>query len=168
MKPTNPSLQRIENISRTIERLLRHLLFFLLLVMVLTVFCNVVARYFFSISLNWADEVSRGAFVWLVFIGIAVTMWPGGHIGLGNVISRLNRHVGYVADLLAKVLILVFSIYLLLGGVKLVCLTMIQMTEYLSIPAGYIYSIVPFGATLMFLIGLRDLIRLIVTRGQNG
>ena len=167
MDSKNKSLPRIESISRGVERLLQYLLFVLLTVMVLTVFCNVLGRYLFSTSLNWADEVSRAAFVWLVFIGIAVTMWTGGHIGLGNVIARLGRRAGYVADLVASMLILVFSAYLLIGGFKLVSLTLVQMTEYLSVPAGYIYAIVPFGATLMLLIGLRDLIRLIVPGGQS-
>ena len=156
-----------DKISSLIGKFMQYVLFALLLIMVVTVFANVLGRYLFSTSLNWADEVSRAAFVWLSFIGIAVTMWNNGHIGMGNVIARINPRAGYFADLIASLLVLIFSIYVLVGGVKLVALTIVQLTEYLSIPAGYIYAIAPCGAVLMIVISLRDLIRTFTSKGEN-
>lgn len=163
----NKGLQRIQQVSDFIVKILKYILFILLVVMVITVFANVVGRYFFSTSLNWADEVSRAAFVWLVFIGVAVTMWDRGHIGLGNVVSRISQRAGKIADVVSSLLVLIFSLYVLVGGFKLVSLTLVQMTEYLSISTGYIYSIVPFGAMLMVFISLRDLIGALSLKGEE-
>lgn len=163
----NKGLQQIQQVSEFITKILKYILFILLMVMVITVFANVVGRYFFSTSLNWADEVSRAAFVWLVFTGIAVTMWDRGHIGLGNVVAKISQRAGRIADIITHLLVLIFSLYILVGGFKLVALTIVQMTEYLSISTGYIYSIVPFGAMLMSLISLRDLFRALLLKGEE-
>ena len=134
------------------------MIFLLLLVMVVTVFANVVGRYLFGTALNWADEISRAAFVWAVFIGIVLTMWEKGHIGLGNVVARINPVAGKIADVVASLLKLIFAVYLILGGWHLVSLTLVQLTEYLAIPSGYIYAIVPVMSVFMFIVGIRDIL----------
>ena len=134
------------------------MIFLLLLVMVVTVFANVVGRYVFETALNWADEISRAAFVWAAFIGIVLTMWEKGHIGLGNVVARINPVAGKMADIVASLLKLMFAVYLILGGWQLVSLTLVQLTEYLAIPSGYIYAIVPVMSVFMFIIGIRDML----------
>ena len=111
--------------------------------MVITVFANVISRYFFSTSLNWVDELSRAAFVWSAFIGIVIVMWEKGHIGLGNVLNNINPTLGRIASLIGVILQIIFTIYLFMGGMRLFLLTIVQLTPYLAIPCGYIYSIAP-------------------------
>ena len=141
-----------------ITKIMKVMIFVLLLVMVVSVFANVVGRYVFETALNWADEISRAAFVWVAFIGIALTMWEKGHIGLGNVVSRVNPVAGKIADVVASLLTLIFAVYLILGGWQLVSLTLVQLTEYLAIPSGYIYAIVPVMSVFMFIVGIRDML----------
>jgi TRAP-type transport system small permease protein len=126
--------------------------------MVSIVFANVVSRYFFSSSLNWVDELSRAVFVWLSFIGIVVVMWEKGHIGFGNIFSKLNPIIGKITLLIGVILQIIFIIYLFRGGLRLVSITLIQLTPYMAIPNGYIYAIVPAMAFLMLLITIRDLV----------
>jgi len=155
-----PELFWIEKPFHVMSKVMRVMVFVLLLIMVITVFANVVGRYVFSKALNWADEVSRAAFVWLVFVSIVLTMWDRGHIGLGNVVARVNPVAGRITDVLAALLKLLFALYLVVGGWQLVSLTLVQLTEYLAIPSAYIYSIVPVMAVFMFIVGIRDLLLL--------
>ncbi len=48
--------------------------------MSLATFGNVVARYFFNSPIEWAEEFSRYAFIWIVFLGAAVCTKHGRHI----------------------------------------------------------------------------------------
>ncbi len=155
-----PELVWIERPFYLISKVMKVMVFVLLLIMVVTVFANVVGRYVLSTALNWADEVSRAAFVWLVFVSIVLTMWDRGHIGLGNCVARINPVAGRIADVLAALLKLLFALYVVLGGWQLVSLTLVQLTEYLAIPSAYIYSIVPVMSILMFVVGIRDLLLL--------
>lgn len=156
----------INRITKKIEFILNFLLFFLLLLMVSIVFANVVSRYVFSSSLNWVDELSRAAFVWLAFIGIVAVMWERGHIGLGNILENVNPTLGKIALFIGIILQVIFIYYLFNGGLRLVSLTLIQLTPYMAIPCGYIYIIAPIMAIFMMLISIRDLI-LILKKDQE-
>jgi len=148
----------LKNISEKIKLVLQFFLFLLLLLMVITVFANVISRYFFSTSLNWVDELSRAAFVWSAFIGIVIVMWEKGHIGLGNVLNNINPTLGRIASLIGVILQIIFTIYLFMGGMRLFLLTIVQLTPYLAIPCGYIYSIAPVMTVFMFALTIRNLI----------
>lgn len=147
-----------KKLSSNVKNFLNIMLFILLLLMVSIVFANVVTRYLFSSSLNWVDELSRAAFVWLSFIGIVVVMWEKGHIGFMNIFHNINPTIAKITLLIGIILQTVFIVYLFRGGLRLVSITLIQLTPYMAIPSGYIYTIVPMMAFLMVLISIRDLV----------
>lgn len=65
-----------------LDRGTRALLVLVVAIMVAVVSAQVVARYGFNTGIGWADEVSRLAFVWCVFLGIAVAVKARAHIGI--------------------------------------------------------------------------------------
>lgn len=56
--------------------------------MILVVSAQVVMRYLFNGSLDWADEVSRLAFVWTIFLAIPLGIPDGTHVGIDLLVSR--------------------------------------------------------------------------------
>ena len=58
-------------------------------VMVGVVSAQVALRYGFNRSIDWADEVSRLAFVWSIFLAIPLGVRQGAHIGIDIVIAKL-------------------------------------------------------------------------------
>ncbi len=64
------------------DRALRAALVGIVAIMVAVVFAQVVARYGFNRSFGWADEIGRLAFVWSVFLGVAVAVRARGHIAI--------------------------------------------------------------------------------------
>lgn len=50
--------------------------------MVVVVSLQVVMRYVFNGSFDWADEVSRIAFVWTIFLAIPLGIRDGTHVGI--------------------------------------------------------------------------------------
>ena len=58
-------------------------------IMVIMVFAQVVMRYVFNGSFDWADEVSRIAFVWAIFLAIPLGMRDGTHVAIDMGVARL-------------------------------------------------------------------------------
>ena len=61
----------------------------LMTVIIVVVSAQVFLRYLFNSSIGWADEVSRLAFVWSIFIAIPLGVREGLHIGIQIVTVRL-------------------------------------------------------------------------------
>lgn len=58
-------------------------------IMVLLVSAQVFCRYVLSESIDWADEMSRLAFVWAVFLAIPHGLKQGVHVGIDVLTNRL-------------------------------------------------------------------------------
>ena len=56
--------------------------------MVGVVSAQVVLRYGFNQSIDWADEISRLAFVWSIFLAIPLGVRQGAHIGIDVVVLK--------------------------------------------------------------------------------
>jgi len=57
-------------------------------VMVSAVSAQVALRYGFNRSIDWADEISRLAFVWSIFLAIPLGVRQGAHIGIDIVVLK--------------------------------------------------------------------------------
>jgi TRAP-type C4-dicarboxylate transport system permease small subunit len=57
-------------------------------VMVTVVAAQVALRYGLNRSFDWADEVSRLAFVWSIFLAIPLGVRQGAHIGIDIVVAK--------------------------------------------------------------------------------
>ena len=62
---------------------------FIMGVMVAVVSAQVALRYGFNNSIDWADEISRLCFVWLIFLAIPLGIRRGAHIGIELLTVRL-------------------------------------------------------------------------------
>lgn len=61
--------------------------------MVSVVSAQVALRYGFNKSFDWADEVSRLAFVWSIFLAIPLGVRQGAHIGIDIVVAKMPLYV---------------------------------------------------------------------------
>ncbi|HWV11546.1 MAG TPA: gluconokinase, GntK/IdnK-type [Pseudomonas sp.] len=73
--------------------------------MVVAVFCNVVARYAFGTGMAGVEELSRLAFVWLVFVGVASSMRRGELMRFSMIRDRLRPVVQRLADSISWLLV---------------------------------------------------------------
>lgn len=61
--------------------------------MVLVVVAQVILRYGFGRSFDWADEISRLLFVWTIFLALPLGIPKGAHVGVGLLTERLPPHI---------------------------------------------------------------------------
>src|SRR3546814_19408209 len=58
--------------------------------MVVLLFGNVALRYLFNSGINVSDELSRLAFVWLIFLGSVLALREHQHIGVTMLVQRFG------------------------------------------------------------------------------
>lgn len=117
-------------------------------------FANVVARFGFNYSFSWAEEVTRYAIVWMVFVGGSVAARKGIHIGVDLLARSLDgrpaqRYVTGAVNLLC----VAFAVFLVVFGGSLVAQAQQfgQVTAALQMPLWIAQLAVPVGGALMTL-----------------
>jgi TRAP-type C4-dicarboxylate transport system permease small subunit len=120
-------------------------------VMVVSTLTQVICRYLLEFSLPWVDELARYCLVWMVFVGMVLTLVRGQHVTVDLMLDRYSIRFRPFAltiiDLATSGLFLV----LLYGGVLLMQLTAGQTTSGLGIPKYMVYAALPIGALLMLI-----------------
>jgi len=121
----------------------------LLVLMCGATFINVVGRYFFNNPLQWAEEFSRYAFIWLVFVAAVVATTHKKHIIIDFLVIYLPRIGQLVCRVLVDLVTLtLMSIMVYYGWVMVKAAT--QPTAALGIPQYWVYMAVPVSGLLIF------------------
>jgi TRAP-type C4-dicarboxylate transport system permease small subunit len=129
-----------------------------MVLMSLATFANVVARYVFNSPIQWAEEFSRYAFIWVVFMGAVVCAKRQRHIAIDSLLAVLSLRWQACLHLLVDLLTLgLMAVIVYYGGILTRAAT--QTTATLKVPHSLVYVVVPLSAALIFARSLRDLRR---------
>jgi TRAP-type C4-dicarboxylate transport system permease small subunit len=147
----------IERLLRILQRLLEALAVTCLALVLAIVFMQVVFRYVFQVSVPFTEEAARYLGVWLVFTGGAALVASNGHIKLTFLVdlARGRARTGLMA--LAALLVLVFNLILLVGGLDLIPLNWNQSATTLPMPVSVLYIAVALCAACSILFVLHQL-----------
>ncbi|MHB0869650.1 MAG: TRAP transporter small permease [Chloroflexota bacterium] len=129
-----------------------------MVLMCLATFANVVARYFFNMPIEWAEEFSRYAFIWLVFMGAALSTKHKKHIIIDTVITVVPQRVRSVLQLVSDTASMVLMLVLVYYGWVLITYAT-QPTATLKVPQYVVYLVVPISAALIIVHSLGDMRR---------
>lgn len=137
----------------------------LILMVVLSVdlFLGVFSRYVLVRTLTWYDEIARGCFVWIVFLGAAVGMKHRAHFRLHLAVDRLSPRRQEAVGVLGFLVIIGFAGVLMYQGWVLVELGKFQQTPVMGLAKSWIYVAIPVGGALMILYSLAPLWRALRT-----
>jgi C4-dicarboxylate transporter DctQ subunit len=148
--------------ARALVSLLRTVAGALLLLSVALNFANVVGRYFFSVSIYWAEEVMLFLMVGCVFLGNGVVAWSGRQIRMDVIIGMMPAKV--------RAALLLFSELLFIGVAGAIVVfawpvirdlwAFDQRSQSAEVPLVYPQALVPIGLSIMIL--------LVVTRLLTG
>jgi len=73
-------------------------------------FANIIGRYFFSVSIPWAEEIMLFLMVGCVFTGCCAVAWEGRQIRMDVVISILPPRLRSLLDLLSELVLIAAAI----------------------------------------------------------
>jgi C4-dicarboxylate transporter, DctQ subunit len=97
-------------------RLEEGLIAFLLAVMTLISFSQVVARYVFNYSFVWALELVTFLFAWMIFLGMSYGVRVGSHIGVDALVKVLKPGTARIVAAAAAVLCIAYAVIVFIGG----------------------------------------------------
>ena len=107
--------------KRIIEHAEEGLLVFLMAVMTMVAFINVITRYLIRYSLAFTEELVVSLFVWLTLLGTSIAFRQGAHLGFSFIVDRSPRPVQRAAIWLAAGLGAVlfgFLVYFGIGQIR--------------------------------------------------
>ena len=115
-------------------------------IVICVVILNVLARYIFSVSFNWAEEVATIGYCWVVFVGASACYKRHLHIGIDIVTSNLPPRISNALAVFTSLLLILTNMYLTYLSVVLSLSAWVKPTAVLRIP----YTCVDMSATLGF------------------
>lgn len=98
------------------HRLEEGLIAFLLAIMTLVTFAQVIARYVFNYSFVWALELVTYLFGFLIFIGMSYGVRVGSHIGVDALVKALKPKAARIVGGTAALLCLVYAVIIFYGS----------------------------------------------------
>lgn len=141
-----------------IESLTRKIVILIMVLMVVTVLLDVIARNT-SIRVRGLDEIARFSLVWIIFLVTAIGARYGDLIGmdsLSEVLPKGARKVVWVIRRLLFLTFLTFFGWYSLGLVQMMIKTG-RTSPNLHIPLWFVYAPIFVGSALMFLSLIADL-----------
>lgn len=112
------------------------------------VIANVIARYAFSFSFTWAEEVSRYTMIWASFLGLGPALRVGGHIAVESLPNALPAAAARVLRaVLVAIMAVTLAVVLWLGW-QYALFGWEQESPVLNWSLGQIYLAIPVGAAL--------------------
>ena len=134
------------------HRLEESLIAFLLAVMTLITFAQVVARYVFNYSFVWALELTTFLFGGLIFFGISYGVRVGAHIGVDVLVRVLPRGVARAVTIAATLLCLAYTVIVFIGSWAYVSkiYEVGIMAQDIPIPQWVPRAVLPIGFALLF------------------
>jgi TRAP-type transport system small permease protein len=138
--------------SAFVSRWLEYLCAALLIIVVLIIFANVIARYFFHAPIRGSDEVSQYLFLWLSYLGALAALMRGLHYSFPNLVEMLPRIPREAVKTLSDLIVLFILLALVWFGWQLVNRLSFQTSPALGLPVYYAYIALPLTAALMALV----------------
>ncbi|MBM4306535.1 MAG: TRAP transporter small permease [Deltaproteobacteria bacterium] len=141
---------------------LEYIMAFLLALMVVLVFGNVVLRYGFRSGIVISEELSRWLFVWMTFLGAVVGLNHGAHLGTEVLVKRLGG-TGKKIVLAIAYLSMLFVCWLIFSGAwEQTKINLTTISAAMEAPVAFFYASGVVFAVLAGLILIRDLFRLLM------
>lgn len=122
----------------------------LLALIVALVSANVLARYVFSASLSWGEELVGWLFIWFIWIAVSYVFRQDKHIEIAFLKEQLPEAIQRYLTLVVRLIVVAFLVTISLYCIQLMLNPMVryQVSVVLQMPMPLYYASAPAGALL--------------------
>lgn len=133
-------------------------------IMVICTFTQVLNRNFFKLSMPWLDEASTYSMIFMALIGTEVGLRDGTQISVTAVVDKFYGRTRQVIMIVAKIVLLVFSVSVLISSIKLVGLQLAtgQTSSAMGLPMAVPYSALVISFAMIVFVQTITTIKMIV------
>jgi TRAP-type C4-dicarboxylate transport system permease small subunit len=125
-------------------------------------FANIIGRYFFSISIPWAEEIMLFLMVGCVFTGCCAVAWEGRQIRMDVIIGMLPAKIRDFFHLLSELVLIATAVAITAFAWPVITplAEFDERSQAANFPLVIPQAMIPLGYTLMaLLVALRLLVR---------
>lgn len=147
----------IDKIIRWSVEVIKVLMVFLMSVMVISMFFQVVSRYAFGAGFAWTEELSRFANVWMVFLGAAALAFSDEHIQVTILDSMLKGGALKALKIFKAIVYIIYSILITKVGIDSLAVVAKQTSPNMLVSMKYIYMVIPLAGFISIIYLLHQL-----------
>lgn len=126
---------------------------------------QVATRYLFNNPSAWTEELLSFGFAWMAILAAAYVFGKRDHMRLTFIIDKWDIEKKKIVEIVNEVLIIIFTATIFVyGGIKLVGLTIKQISPALQISTGIVYSVIPIAGVLIIIFSILNIIE--ISRGE--
>ncbi len=146
-------------LKRILSNAVEWICLILMVVLSIDLLLGVFSRYVLVKTFTWYDEIARGCFVWLTFLGAAVGVKRQAHFRLHIIVDRLTPRLRQATVVILPLVVVIFAGVLIQQGLVFLEIGKFQQTPVMGLPKTWIYVAIPIGGALMILYSLGPLWR---------
>ena len=132
----------LDQIGAVINRTCKHIIVYLLAIITIVLFIQVVARFAFNTGTSWTDELARFSMIWLVFLGAAIATRDRSLINI-DLLESLFPNWKRGLNIFQSLTSIVFFILLLVVGWETMGLVAAQRSPNMGISMSIVYASIP-------------------------
>lgn len=136
-------------LEEKLYKLLLGICFVLMLAMVGIIFGQVIARYAFSNSLTWSEELGRYLFVWMTFLGTALAVRNRSHVALDVLIGKLPPYLQKSVIAFGYLTMMALAGVMIYAAVNMMTMGSRQVSAALQIPMRWVYMVLPVSGVMI-------------------
>ncbi len=146
-----------------------YMMVFLMLVFCLNIFAQVFCRIIFNYPLFFAEEVSRYAFLWMVFLGISYAVLYDKHIRVTFLTAKLPEICRNIMDIFLHLLAVAVFAWVFFTSLEFLAFSRDISTPALRISKSLVALILPISAMLTIIRSIQKIILIIrAVGGKKG
>lgn len=157
----------LDTASAWFIRTLEFIMVIMMIGMLILVGTNVFLRIGFNTGIDFAEEVPRFMFIWLIFCGAVVAMKRNSHISVNMFVHMVGRPVQKLFYAITQILVFVCGSYITYGTWMLHDIVRLNASPVLQISMLIVYGVTYIAGPALALIALSNLIRLALDRVTN-
>lgn len=120
--------------------------------MIIILFAQVIARYFFDFPVMWSEEIGRYMYIWVVYLGSSLAFINKKHLIVDILVDKLNGSLKIKLFFIIYVSILFFLTFVLIYGFQYVKINWHHPTYTIKfIKLGWAYASIPVGSFFMII-----------------
>ena len=162
-------MRYLDAINDFIDGVVRWIIIILMMFIPAVMLLQVIIRYLFNYPLPWPEELTRFAFVWLVFMTACAALRRGEVVALDFFLVRINKKVAFGFTILGSLLMMAFLVVAIYSGMDMTWFTFERGTPSpaLAMPWWIVYISLPLGCGLMTYQILVDLLHLLFDKEKG-
>jgi len=128
-------------------------------------FANIIGRYFFSVSISWAEEIMLFLMVGCVFLGSGPVSWANRQIRMDVLVSMMPPRVRHFLELLSDLVFIVTALMLAWFAAPVIAdlAAYDERSQAANFPLVIPQAMLPIGLTIMaILVAVR-----LLTQGKD-